>query len=36
LRNTLRDLEMPAGYDETDPAVEEFKQAMGGDFNTPR
>ena len=35
LYNTLRDLDLPAEYDESDPAVEKFKQAMDDDFNTP-
>jgi cysteinyl-tRNA synthetase len=35
LYNTLRELEVPADYDENDPAVEKFKQAMDDDFNTP-
>jgi len=35
LYNTLRDLEVAADYDENDPAVEKFKQAMDDDFNTP-
>ncbi len=35
LYNTLRDLDVPADYDENDPAVEKFKQAMDDDFNTP-
>jgi len=35
LYSTLRDLDVPADYDENDPAVETFKQAMDDDFNTP-
>ncbi len=35
LYNTLRGLDVPADYDENDPAVEKFKQAMDDDFNTP-
>jgi len=35
LYNTLRDLDVPDDYDENDPAVEKFKQAMDDDFNTP-
>ncbi|MCW8941973.1 MAG: cysteine--tRNA ligase [Gammaproteobacteria bacterium] len=35
LYNTLRDLDVPEGYDENDAAVEKFKQAMDDDFNTP-
>ncbi len=35
LYNTLRDLDVLADYDENDPAVEKFKQAMDDDFNTP-
>ena len=35
LYNTLRDLDVPADYDENDPAIEKFKQAMDDDFNTP-
>ena len=35
LYNTLRDLKLPENYDEHDPAVEKFKQAMDDDFNTP-
>ncbi len=35
LYNTLRDLDLPADYDENDPAIEKFKQAMDDDFNTP-
>jgi len=35
LYNTLRDLTVPDSYDESDPAVEAFKQAMDDDFNTP-
>jgi len=35
LYNTLRELDVPADYDESDPAVEKFKQAMDDDFNTP-
>ena len=35
LYNTLRGLDVPAGFDECDPAIEEFKQAMDDDFNTP-
>ena len=35
LYSTLRDMDVPADYDENDPAVETFKQAMDDDFNTP-
>ena len=35
LYNTLRDLDVPEAYDENDPALETFKQAMDDDFNTP-
>jgi cysteinyl-tRNA synthetase len=35
LYNTLRGLDVPGDYDETDPAVEKFTQAMDDDFNTP-
>jgi cysteinyl-tRNA synthetase len=35
LYNTLRDLDVPDDYDENDPAVEKFRQAMDDDFNTP-
>ena len=35
LYNTLRGLDVPADFDESDPAIEEFKQAMDDDFNTP-
>ncbi|MBT8119025.1 MAG: cysteine--tRNA ligase [Gammaproteobacteria bacterium] len=35
LYNTLRDLDVPADYDENDGAVTRFKQAMDDDFNTP-
>jgi len=35
LYNTLRDLDVPEGYDENDAAVEKFKQVMDDDFNTP-
>ncbi len=35
LYNTLRELEVPAVYDENDPAIAQFKQAMDDDFNTP-
>ena len=35
LYNTLRDLEVPEDYDESDAAVEKFKRAMDDDFNTP-
>jgi len=35
LYNTLRGLDVPANFDENDPAVEKFKQAMDDDFNTP-
>ncbi len=31
----LRDLDVPEDYDESDAAVEKFKQAMDDDFNTP-
>jgi cysteinyl-tRNA synthetase len=35
LYNTLRDLDVPDSCDESDPAIEKFKQAMDDDFNTP-
>lgn len=35
LYNTLRGLDVPEVFDETDPAIEKFKQAMDDDFNTP-
>jgi len=35
LYNTLRDLDVPSDCDETDPAIDKFKQAMDDDFNTP-
>jgi len=35
LYNTLRGLDVPESFDENDPAVEQFKQAMDDDFNTP-
>ncbi|MBN4063195.1 cysteine--tRNA ligase [Cardiobacterium sp. AH-315-I02] len=35
LYNTLRGLEIPVSIDESDPAIEKFKQAMDDDFNTP-
>lgn len=35
LYNTLRDLVVPDDYDETDSAVDKFRQAMDDDFNTP-
>ncbi|MCK4834372.1 MAG: cysteine--tRNA ligase, partial [Gammaproteobacteria bacterium] len=35
LYNTLRDLDVPDDYEESDAAVEKFKQAMDDDFNTP-
>ncbi len=35
LYSTLRGLDVPADIDESDPAIEEFKQAMDDDFNTP-
>ena len=35
LYNTLRGLDVPADVNESDPAMEEFKQAMDDDFNTP-
>lgn len=35
LYNTLRDLDVPDVFDENDPAIETFKQAMDDDFNTP-
>lgn len=35
LYNTLRGLNIPEDYDETDPAVEKFNHAMDDDFNTP-
>jgi len=34
LYNTLRDLDVPSDCDETDPAIDKFKQAMDDDFNT--
>lgn len=35
LYNTLRGLDVPADYDENDPAIEKFNEAMDDDFNTP-
>lgn len=35
LYNTLRGLDVPEVYDEVDPAIAKFKQAMDDDFNTP-
>ncbi|MBE9560674.1 MAG: cysteine--tRNA ligase [Proteobacteria bacterium] len=35
LYSTLRDLDVSTDYDESDPAVKIFKQAMDDDFNTP-
>lgn len=35
LYNTLRGLDVPEDFDEKDPAIEKFKQAMDDDFNTP-
>lgn len=35
LYNTLRDLKLADSVDETDSAIETFKQAMDDDFNTP-
>lgn len=35
LYSTLRGLDVAADYDETDPAVDKFNQAMDDDFNTP-
>ncbi|MCG6936658.1 MAG: cysteine--tRNA ligase [Gammaproteobacteria bacterium] len=35
LYNTLRGLQVPEDYDENDPAIEKFRQAMDDDFNTP-
>ncbi|VAW52337.1 Cysteinyl-tRNA synthetase [hydrothermal vent metagenome] len=35
LYSTLRDLDVLEDYDESDAAVEKFKQAMDDDFNTP-
>lgn len=35
LYNTLRGLDVSDNYDENDPAVATFKQAMDDDFNTP-
>lgn len=35
LYNTLRGLDVPQECDETDPAIDKFKQAMDDDFNTP-
>ncbi len=35
LYNTLRGLNVPESYDETDPAIEKFREAMDDDFNTP-
>ena len=35
LYNTLRDLDVSESYDESDPAIEKFRQAMDDDFNTP-
>jgi cysteinyl-tRNA synthetase len=35
LYNTLRGLDVPADYDQDDPAVATFRAAMDDDFNTP-
>ncbi len=35
LYNTLRGLDVPEDFDDNDPAIEKFKQAMDDDFNTP-
>jgi len=35
LYNTLRGLDVPADYDQGDPAVATFRAAMDDDFNTP-
>ncbi len=35
LYNTLRGLNLPADFDENDPAIATFKEAMDDDFNTP-
>ena len=35
LYNTLRGLDVPIDFDESDPAIEKFKQVMDDDFNTP-
>jgi len=35
LYSTLRGLDLPQNCDESDPAVEKFRQAMDDDFNTP-
>jgi len=35
LYNTLRDLDVPENCDQSDPAIDKFKQAMDDDFNTP-
>lgn len=35
LYNTLRGLDVPENFDESDPAIEKFRQAMDDDFNTP-
>ena len=35
LYNTLRGLDLPESIDESDPAIENFRQAMDDDFNTP-
>jgi len=35
LYNTLRGLDLPTTADESDPAIEKFRQAMDDDFNTP-
>jgi len=35
LYNTLRGLDVPEDFDEKDPSIEKFRQAMDDDFNTP-
>jgi cysteinyl-tRNA synthetase len=35
LYNTLRGLDVPEVFDDSDPAIEKFKAAMDDDFNTP-
>lgn len=35
LYNTLRGIDVPENFDDKDPAIEKFAQAMDDDFNTP-
>jgi cysteinyl-tRNA synthetase len=35
LYNALRGLDVPVAFDEKDPAIEKFSEAMDDDFNTP-